>query len=439
MDPNIIINNNNNNDNDNEKSDDDSFDSSDDELTLRQIMMMKKKKKKKRREDDNRTFIHNNDDAGFDSSDDDDSDDDELPIRQMMKKRREQRKKRQESTMTSSSHEKNDVGNQSERIQNQKVEKHIHHDITERSTIAKTTTKVNATTAETKTNNNNNNNMIDTDSVMNNTLPSQSDNNVIKHQVFDKSHKCDICNIHDGYENMNMQQCKSCKIYVHEQCYCLFNPNTNNVNNANENNHNIKKYTNWQCFACAAVGNKITITEHLLKDKIQRREITIQQRPMKCALCSYNHDSHSSNNAALHAMHPLYDKCGQDGQPKVRGNETLWVHTLCAFSVNTSPWSNGLLYGCDEKNNPINEDSDDDDDDDDNKSDHDQQKFYNFNCYGNQQNIVLAPTVHHFVITSKDDNASDISLKTLKEHRGLICIVCKKGDKSSTRIPIQVS
>lgn len=434
MDPNIMK-NNNNNDNDNEKSDDDSFDSSDDELTLRQIMMMKKKKKK-RREDDNRTFIHNNDDAGFDSSDDDDSDDAELPIRQMMKKRREQRKKRQESTMTSSSHEKNDVGNQSERIQNQKVEKHIHHDITERTTIAKTTTKVNATTAETKTNNNN---MIDTDSVMNNTLPSQSDNNVIKHQVFDKSHKCDICNIHDGYQNMNMQQCKSCKIYVHEQCYCLFNPNTNNVNTANENNHNIKKYTNWQCFACAAVGNKITITEHLLKDKIQRREITIQQRPMKCALCSYNHDSHSSNNVALHAMHPLYDKCGQDGQPKVRGNETLWVHTLCAFSVNTSPWSNGLLYGCDEKNNPINEDSDDDDDDDDNKSDHDQQNFYNFNCYDNQQNIVLAPTVHHFVITSKDDNASDISLKTLKEHRGLICIVCKKGDKSSTRIPIQVS
>lgn len=61
-------------------------------------------------------------------------------------------------------------------------------------------------------------------------------------KTFDNIHKCDICDMHDGYDAMNMQKCKTCDIYVHEKCYGLQQSQTQSEP---------IKYPNWECFACA--------------------------------------------------------------------------------------------------------------------------------------------------------------------------------------------
>ncbi len=53
------------------------------------------------------------------------------------------------------------------------------------------------------------------------------------------SHVCDICNKPDGYKGLNMQHCKTCGIYVHEECYCLLKQYPG------------RKYPDWECWACA--------------------------------------------------------------------------------------------------------------------------------------------------------------------------------------------
>jgi hypothetical protein len=109
-------------------------------------------------------------------------------------------------------------------------------------------------------------------------------------------------------------------------------------------------------------------------------------------------------------MHPLYNKSGLYGQPLIKHNEVVWVHTLCAFATNTIERSSGLVYGCD-----INGKWDDIDNN----------------------------GVHHFVIVSKDDahgygEQIDLALSNLSEFRKLRCFVCDSNDTDSTRIPVQV-
>mmetsp|Transcript_25994 Transcript_25994/g.30188 ORF Transcript_25994/g.30188 Transcript_25994/m.30188 type:complete len:1138 (+) Transcript_25994:58-3471(+) len=223
---------------------------------------------------------------------------------------------------------------------------------------------------------------------------------------FDLVHKCDICGNHDGFKGMNMQKCKTCGIYVHEQCYCL------------HNEYESQKYPDWSCWACASVGKKITV-----KEKGIETEVTINERPTKCCLCL-------SSAGKYHAMHPLYDKDGPNGHPVLskRRNQdhTLaWVHTLCALFIGTNPITSGLVYGCRDDGTFESSSENEYDSQDDVNFD----KYFDFTYKKNGEDVLIG-SPHHFVITSDSSNTA-----LLKDSRGLECTICKKT--GSRRIAVQ--
>ena len=172
------------------------------------------------------------------------------------------------------------------------------------------------------------------------------------------------------------------------------------------------------------MGRNITITD----SKNVQKQIVIKERPTQCALCPIK--------SGIHAMHPLYDRHGQDGQPLVKADNTpVWVHTLCAIFVCANGPTVNLVYGCDE--NGI-FDFDSQDEDDDNDSIPTNRHNYSFFKHYNDDEEVLTGMPHHFVITSKAGNATDIEMKTLTESRELQCYVCHNPDMRSRRIPVQV-
>lgn len=88
-------------------------------------------------------------------------------------------------------------------------------------------------------------------------LTSKQDSQYI-HAIKPKSKKkfglgdvCDICDKHDGFKGMNMQKCKSCGIFVHENCYGL--------EHKKFALGNLFKYPDWECHACAGEDCKIII------------------------------------------------------------------------------------------------------------------------------------------------------------------------------------
>jgi len=247
---------------------------------------------------------------------------------------------------------------------------------------------------------------------------------------FDPRHKCDICENSDGFHKMNMQRCKTCGVFVHEECYCLLNENIG------------KKYPDWECWACLCVGKSLSI-----KNKEgQIEQIKIAERPYQCALCPCK--SKSGNH---HAMHPLYDKSGICGQPLLnKDGSPVWVHTLCALFIGGYQPTGGLVYGCDEngKFESNNDSEGDDDDNDKNGNDNNnnasssnviKQAAYDFNYYDKQEEeeaLIAAP--HHFVITYKGDGTSDEIINFLKECRTeLKCSICKNPDMHTRRIAVQ--
>lgn len=136
-------------------------------------------------------------------------------------------------------------------------------------------------------------------------------------------------------------------------------------------------------------------------------------------------------------MHPLYDIGGKNGQPLVKNGSAMWVHTLCAFSVNTI-FRSDLVYGCNENGDFEWSSSSDEEDHDQQVLDKKHQQFYDFRYY-NGNKMIFSPSVHHFVITSKADKASKECLRDLKESQELKCFICKNSASQSTEVLIQVS
>ena len=149
-------------------------------------------------------------------------------------------------------------------------------------------------------------------------------------------------------------------------------------------------------------------------------------------------------------MHPLYDKSGPQGQPLLGKEDTLlWAHTLCALFIGGCESSAGCVYGCDDEgrfeissDKESDDENDDENDDDDNNSQSQQMKFgYDyFQYHDNDGREVLSSAPHHFVITSKADNASEATLSFMSESRKLKCQYCKRQDlhMRSKRIALQV-
>ena len=156
----------------------------------------------------------------------------------------------------------------------------------------------------------------------------------------DTKMSCDICSKPANFRRDigQLQRCKHCGIYVHELCYCMV-PTT-------------ELDPNFTCHACKAVGTTVEVNVPSKlggtnEDKGKTREqMTVEERPMECMLCL-----HSSG---CHAMHPLYDTCGNEGRQYVlkatrsgiggKPRRLAWVHTLCAQMLARTK---GYLYGVD--------------------------------------------------------------------------------------------
>ncbi len=162
------------------------------------------------------------------------------------------------------------------------------------------------------------------------------------------------------------------------------------------------------------------------KDNSKRR-VTIEERPTQCALCPCK-----SGN---HAMHPLYDK-HKEGQPLVKGNTTIWVHTLCALFLCSYELTHGLVYGCNEigdfdiRNEMVEEHQDD-------TANTLADPNYYFRYFEGEEEVLTA-SPHHFVIASSVNGASATELQILKDSRGLKCFECHNPDNRSKRIAVQV-
>lgn len=176
-----------------------------------------------------------------------------------------------------------------------------------------------------------------------------------------------------------------------------------------------------------AVGQTIKVK----KDGVTK-DITCEKRPTACALCPCK--------SGQHAMHPLYDKSGPDGQPLLdKDDNLLWVHTLCAVFISGFEASSGAVYGCDERGRYESISSDEEESDSNDENVDQNQNGYNFK-YDEDGEEVLTAAPHHFIISSKADNASKEILHFISECRSeLKCAVCKNPDRHSRRLAVQVS
>jgi hypothetical protein len=224
---------------------------------------------------------------------------------------------------------------------------------------------------------------------------------------FDPSHKCEICNMTDRYkDDLNLQKCKDCGIYIHEKCYGL--------EHKHFQHRNIIKYQGWKCHACSAVGKTIKIEKN---NKVT--EVHIDKRPMKCALCPVK--------TKITAMYPLYDKSGPDGQPLLKLNETLWVHSICAHALNQIGIGGELIYGCTESGDYLGAD----------EEEYEDMIKFDSSAENKKKDEIFRIFPHHFVITSRADGAVDSSIQKLKELRHLKCFICKHDDRICKRIVAQ--
>lgn len=199
--------------------------------------------------------------------------------------------------------------------------------------------------------------------------------------------KCDICCRKADWKGMCMQQCHSCGVCVHEECYGV--PTEKNVK--------------WKCMACQSVG---TIIEGHKLSNGKLKKIKQEKRPVECTLCAVRD--------GVHAMHALYHDYGADGRQVIlpKGGQLpqrlAWVHTLCALTVCSHRGTQGSVYGCDK-----NGDYEGDD------------------------------IIHHFVmcgLSSDDDEGDELWVKMLNDHRSLMCTLCGQHETTAgrnLRVPLQ--
>ena len=97
--------------------------------------------------------------------------------------------------------------------------------------------------------------------------------------------KCDVCEKKDGFWGHNLQQCKECKLLVHELCCGV--PETD------------CKDPDFVCHACKAVGRDVEVN---VPSRIggcgektgEKRELVRQkERPTECVLCTHNTGIHA--------------------------------------------------------------------------------------------------------------------------------------------------
>ena len=162
----------------------------------------------------------------------------------------------------------------------------------------------------------------DEDGIDNNSTTNEQQDN----QAGNTKMSCDICSKEANFraDIGQLQRCKDCGIYVHELCYCLVPTD--------------KLDPNFTCHACKAVGTTVEVN---VPSRIggtgkkmgkNREQMTVDERPMECALCFHKSE--------YHAMHPLYDTDGKEGRQYVlkatrsgiggKPRRLAWVHTLCA-------------------------------------------------------------------------------------------------------------
>mmetsp|Transcript_28081 Transcript_28081/g.81174 ORF Transcript_28081/g.81174 Transcript_28081/m.81174 type:complete len:572 (-) Transcript_28081:39-1754(-) len=206
---------------------------------------------------------------------------------------------------------------------------------------------------------------------------------------------CDICGFPPTHRQLRHQTCCRCRVLVHETCYGIepFNGSS------------------WECHGCRAVGTAIRgrSSQGVIESMEQ------YYRPRQCQLCPIS--------SGAHAMHPLYDRDGPNGRqiilPSADGmpRRLAWVHSLCAFFINSFETTSGCVYACDNNGKYVDEDGTFD---------------------GEDETVFVA---HHFVICGPEySDHHDIirSLQTAYKTDEL-CLDCKLPLGGSRRIPVECS
>jgi len=229
---------------------------------------------------------------------------------------------------------------------------------------------------------------------------------------------CDVCGREDGFQHMNIQQCQTCGVCVHETCYGL------------TNSASMVKYQQWKCAPCSAIGLDLQVN----KPTEPHRSISVTSRNTECALCCVTN--------GIHAMHLLYDTHGKDGTPvilpqnKRKGLEerVAWVHTLCALFIGDRE---KVVFGCKNDGSYLGESDDENEDED--ESDDDNADTNNTLEVKNGMNLVssngkeliILDNPHHFVVSNVgEDGAEDDwsrAVRVLKEAR-YKCFICGLGN-----------
>lgn len=250
---------------------------------------------------------------------------------------------------------------------------------------------------------------------------------------------CDVCWGRPHKQGMTFQQCRICRVGVHNECYGI--PGE------------VPAKPNFTCRACQAVGTTVTVRQrhptnardssHSPPPSQQpppRLSFQVTERPTECCLCSVD-----DGNDWYHAMHPVYDHYGPTGRQLVLPPDAehlharlAWGHTLCCFALNSHSRTAGCVYGCTADGGYEGDDSGAAEDNSDTSS-------INPDLVpdAKEEKEEVDDSIHHFVycLKTKKSDADSVWTKTIQEQQKLKCQICGADDRpaNSYRIPVQCS
>ncbi|KAL9182964.1 hypothetical protein ACHAXT_004243 [Thalassiosira profunda] len=263
-------------------------------------------------------------------------------------------------------------------------------------------------------------------------VPNASASNCVSYEG-----RCDVCQHLDGFRGNTLQRCRECHVLVHEQCYGKVATGG--------------KDADFTCHACAAVGTEVKVN---VPSRVggssctqpKNAHIAQTERPTECVLCNHHE--------GVHAMHPLLDTHGPDGQQLVlpaKGDGTkrkekrlAWVHTLCASVICSYPQVAGCVYGCFEDKSYEDDGSEEEDDEEEAEFDGESKSHSAVKSESDEADGIsemsseksAVKELRYYAIAAKDNGESTAWSKRIEDNRAnLRCIIC--GEQRGLQIPLQ--
>lgn len=238
---------------------------------------------------------------------------------------------------------------------------------------------------------------------------------------------CDICWGKPNKQGMTFQQCRTCGVGVHNECYGVDDNYYRSSSSRRSSNP-----CSFQCWACRSVGTTVKVRTRDADG--QRMRFSITKRPTECCLCSVDDKNHW-----YHAMHPLYDHYGHTGRHVVLPpdqdhpeSRLAFVHTLCAFVICANNFTAGCVYGCTRDGGFQGQDEDEDNSD---------TSSVNSDLMQPKDTDTSDDSIHHFVfcLPSVGRGGQSDWTRRIADNQKLKCYICGENDRNTFRIPLQCS